>query len=204
MPILSQDTVRQAGRPSVLDAPLDADVGPLRSRPGAPQPIGRSASTGSLQVDFSRSGFERRPELPCRRARQLGTCPLPRRAARFHAALERGADAPGANGQRVHRDAEPLRQVAATIDLLCLNAPRWCSTTSSRCSGWSFWRQQSRQSRRWSRSARPASLSGRPLRHSDGRSRRWGSSTRTCMRSRRTSLQQDEPAQPRNSSARRM
>ncbi len=106
----------QAGRPSVLDAPLDPDVGPLRSRPGsAAQPISRSAPTGSLQVDFSRSGFEQRGVPRAGAAtRDLSA----RRPARFHAALEGGADAPGANGQRVHRDAQPFRQVAPTIDLL--------------------------------------------------------------------------------------
>ena len=70
---------------------------------------------GSLQVDFSRSGFERRGVPRAGAAtRDLSA----RRAARFHAALEGGADAPGANGQRVHRDAQPFRQVASTIDLL--------------------------------------------------------------------------------------
>ena len=117
MPILSQDALcsRPVGLPFWMRRWI-ADVGPLRSRPGSPaQPISRSAPTGSLQVDFSRSGFEQRGVPRAVAAtRDLSA----RRPARFHAALEGCANAPGANGQRVHRDAQPFRQVASTIDLL--------------------------------------------------------------------------------------
>ena len=79
-----------------------------------------------------------------------------------------------ANGQRVHRDAQPLRQVAVTIDLLPQRVAV-VPTTSSRCSGWSFWNNS-----RGSRDAGPQRQARVLLRHSRAiRMRRRGDGVST-------------------------